>query len=350
MASFKEILKIQKTFQKRHVQNNKLFFEDYYIPKLVKTLLLLIVNILSPIICIIRKIGSKRVRLNKPKYNFSVCAIFKNEELSLKQWIEYHLQIGVEHFYLYNNNSTDNFNEILKPYIENSIVTLVDWPMTRAQQMPAYKDCYDQFKDETRWIAYIDLDEYITPFYETDIKKWISKFQNYPSVYIYWKMFGTSGVIHHDVNKLILEQYISCWENYYVMGKSIINTDYDVYKFDIKYTHTLFGSVNLFGYKIPIPPINEFNKYVFLEIHRTGLFSKKFTIQLNHYYSKSFYEYMDKKRARGDVAFEGEIAKQLKSDEVFYYFQNQCISTDYKIFRFINELKLRMGFIKENGK
>ena len=42
------------------------------------------------------------------KYYFSICAIFKDESLSIKEWIEYHKLIGVEHFYLYNNNSTDS--------------------------------------------------------------------------------------------------------------------------------------------------------------------------------------------------------------------------------------------------
>ena len=55
--------------------------------------------------------------LRKPKYNkkyrISICGIFKNEAPFLKEWIEFHEMIGIEHFYLYNNNSDDNFEEIL---------------------------------------------------------------------------------------------------------------------------------------------------------------------------------------------------------------------------------------------
>ena len=62
------------------------------------------------------------------KYNFSICAIFKNEAPYLKEWIEYHLIFGVDHFYLYNVGSHDSFQSILKPYINKGLVTYIDWP------------------------------------------------------------------------------------------------------------------------------------------------------------------------------------------------------------------------------
>ena len=37
------------------------------------------------------------------KYNVAICAIFKNEEPYIKEWIEFHKIVGVDHFYLYNN-------------------------------------------------------------------------------------------------------------------------------------------------------------------------------------------------------------------------------------------------------
>ena len=45
------------------------------------------------------------VKPQDKKYNVAVCAIFKNEAPYLKEWIEFNHLVGVEHFYLYNNNS-----------------------------------------------------------------------------------------------------------------------------------------------------------------------------------------------------------------------------------------------------
>ena len=52
------------------------------------------------------------------RYKTAICLIFKDEAPFLQEWIEYHHLIGIEHFYLYNNNSTDNYEEVLKPYID----------------------------------------------------------------------------------------------------------------------------------------------------------------------------------------------------------------------------------------
>src|SRR5437016_521510 len=62
------------------------------------------------------------------KYNLSICTIFKNEAPYLKEWIEYHKLVGVDHFYLYNNLSLDAFRRILAPYIKDELVTLIQWP------------------------------------------------------------------------------------------------------------------------------------------------------------------------------------------------------------------------------
>lgn len=166
----------------------------------------------------------KREKIRANKYKFSICAIFKNETLSLKEWIEYHLLIGVDHFYLYNNNSDDDYITILKPYIERGIVTLIEWPIAPPSQVPAYKHFYENFKKDNQWIAFIDLDEYICPRRCDDIKEWITKYDNYPSVVAYWKMFGASGLFKHDRNKLITEQYYQCWDRLYDYGKTLLGT------------------------------------------------------------------------------------------------------------------------------
>eukprot|EP01024_Parvocaulis_polyphysoides_P009844 TRINITY_DN13199_c0_g1_i1.p3 TRINITY_DN13199_c0_g1~~TRINITY_DN13199_c0_g1_i1.p3 ORF type:complete len:138 (-),score=4.69 TRINITY_DN13199_c0_g1_i1:75-488(-) len=47
------------------------------------------------------------------KYNVSIGTIFKNEAQYLLEWIAYHTIIGIEHFYLFNDDSTDEFMEVL---------------------------------------------------------------------------------------------------------------------------------------------------------------------------------------------------------------------------------------------
>lgn len=102
-------------------------------------------------------------KTNSKKYKISICAIFKNEAHNMKEWIEFHKIVGIQHFYMYNNFSEDNYIEVLKSYIEEGLVTLVEWPIELGQ-FPAYKNFYETYRGETNWVSFLDLDEFITPF------------------------------------------------------------------------------------------------------------------------------------------------------------------------------------------
>ncbi len=60
--------------------------------------------------------------LPQPEYYLAVCAIAKNEGAYFEEWIEWHRKLGVEKFYIYDNESTDNTKEILAPYVESGLV------------------------------------------------------------------------------------------------------------------------------------------------------------------------------------------------------------------------------------
>ena len=42
----------------------------------------------------------------KFKYNTSICLICKDENPYINEWLEYHIGIGINHFYIYDNMST----------------------------------------------------------------------------------------------------------------------------------------------------------------------------------------------------------------------------------------------------
>lgn len=128
------------------------------------------------------------------RYDVSLCLIFKDEGKFLKEWLDYHLTIGVDHFYLYDNNSTDDFMNVVRPYMERGLVTLIDWPYQQAQ-VKCYKHCLETFCNETKWIGYIDADEFICPKYASTIKEWLRHYAKFPAIVIDWLQFGTNGYI-----------------------------------------------------------------------------------------------------------------------------------------------------------
>lgn len=142
------------------------------------------------------------------KHQLAVCAIFKNEAPYLKEWLEFYKLIGVQHFYLYNNNSTDNYKEILQPYIESKEVDLIDWdyPYALGQaQNSAYNNCLRKARGKVKWLGFLDLDEFLFPVQENNLQTFLKQYESYGAVCANWVMFGTSDIEIIPDNTLTIE-------------------------------------------------------------------------------------------------------------------------------------------------
>lgn len=270
------------------------------------------------------------------KYSLVVCSIFREEAPFLKEWIEYHRIIGVEHFYLYNNFSQDNYLEIIRPYIKQHIVTLIDWPVNQGQ-MRAYEHFWKNYRKDTQWVTFIDLDEFYCPFIHLTLTDWLKKYEKQPSVVVYWMMFGTSGYHLHNYTQLVTEQYVVSWEKMYSMGKVFVNTDWEFYKI---YPHVIEAKCYLGKLRFRVPSVNEFGKYLKWDYIPRSSIRGNFTIQLNHYWTKAFDETINRKFKRGDAVFENAPTRNL---DAFYFCEHNCCTINYKIYRFMIQLKLAMG-------
>ena len=127
-----------------------------------------------------------------PKYYLAVCAIAKNEGSYFQEWIEWHRKQGVEKFYIYDNESTDCTKEVLKPYIESGLVEYIYFPGYR-MQLAAYDDCLKNYRFDARWIAFIDLDEFIVPIKDDSIPAFLKRFEDSPAVEVNWLIYGSGG-------------------------------------------------------------------------------------------------------------------------------------------------------------
>lgn len=127
-----------------------------------------------------------------PEHYLSVCAIAKNEGPYFEEWIEWHLAHGVEKFYIYDNESTDNTGDILEPYIKRNIVEYKYWP-GRKMQLAAYDDCLAKHRFSSRWIAFIDLDEFIVPVKDKSITEFMKRLESFCAVEINWLIYGSNG-------------------------------------------------------------------------------------------------------------------------------------------------------------
>ncbi|MDR2860306.1 MAG: glycosyltransferase family 92 protein [Elusimicrobiota bacterium] len=213
----------------------------------------------------------------------SVAAIVKNETPYIQEWIEYHLLAGVEKFYIYNNESEDNIEEVLKPYIKEGIVVYKNFP-GKAVQCYAYIDAIKRYRNKTRWLAIIDADEFIVPLKHEKITDFLRDFESYSQVLMGWMLYGSSG---HKVkqNGLIIEDY-----------KYNVSLDYITNSKVVVNPRAVRGVLNPHWCFVNGLAVDE-NKQVFEVYPYTNKYFKpisKTAICVNHYYCKSWEEYLNK--------------------------------------------------------
>ncbi len=162
----------------------------------------------------------KRIKDNpaSPEYYLSVCAIAKNEGPYIEEWIEWHRACGVEKFYIYDNGSADDTKKVLEPYVKSGLVDYTYFPGPR-RQLAAYDDCLERHRFASRWIAVIDLDEFIVPVRDKSIPAFLKKCETFAAVEVNWLVYGSGGQREKTQGK-VMERFrfhaaadhpLNCW-------------------------------------------------------------------------------------------------------------------------------------------
>ena len=218
--------------------------------------------------------------LKKDMHYLSVIAIFKNETMNLKVWLDHYIWQGVNHFYLIDNGSTDEPMNILQEYIDKGLVSYHYKP-EKHRQTEHYREVFDfeDLKNNTYWLIMCDLDEF---FYGVDKKLIIKLYQSqqFNVIYCNWIMFGTMLNKHPDDIRTAIthrEPGLHVNTKYIFKPKCIINS----LKFDQhKITTTLTGNAKRVKYANNL-------------------------IRLNHYPIQSLEFFTKVKMTRGDVHNDG---------------------------------------------
>ena len=249
-------------------------------------------------------------------YFISIACIIKNEGPYLKEWIEYHKLIGVEHFYVYDNESDDNTKEILKPYIDSGLITYLFFP-GRDMQDIAYEHCSKHFGHETKWLAVLDLDEFIVLKQSKNLKEFMAEFSDCSQLSIHWMMYGSSEHKKTPVGG-VLANFKAHEAKPMFSPKSIFNPR----------TVTAWGSHYMW---VCGKWVNE-NKE---EFGKDRISCPTAKVQVNHYMIKSWEEFYNRKVARGRADYY-TFGDDLKA--YFDRFDKNEVADDLMM-PYVNELK-----------
>lgn len=160
------------------------------------------------------------------RYALSICTISQNDAPYLKEWIDFHKCVGVQHFYLFNHGSQDNMDAVLQPYIDAGEVELFHWPVIPNQpavlaQVDVYNWTIRYASGETKWLAIIDTDEFLFPVEKDNLVDFLADYENYGGVTVNWQMYGTSGVEKIQPGEFLIEKLVWKAEETYSENSSI---------------------------------------------------------------------------------------------------------------------------------
>ncbi|MRG69302.1 glycosyltransferase family 2 protein [Lactobacillus reuteri] len=241
------------------------------------------------------KLKKREKALKASKYDNNrqlfIAAIVKDEELYIKEWVQYHLIIGFDKIIIYDNSNNNKTYNSLKKFIENGTVTYqkMSGPV---HQMDAYNDALNKVKKKDCYLMFLDADEFIfLKNKDADLKKIVNVIFNkgdyIGGLVINWEVFGSSHYINKP-NGLVTQSYI--YRSKYNFSKN-------------NHVKTICDPQKVAGVLNPHYPeyLNGYNA-VNLELKNVyGAFNKpnkEASIRINHYFTKSKAEFI-KKRSRG---------------------------------------------------
>jgi hypothetical protein len=258
----------------------------------------------------------------------SIVAIYRDEAVYLREWLEFHRIVGVERFFLYDNFSLDEHREMLAPYIDEGSVVLHDWPVFPGQ-IPAYDDALRRHGHESRWIAFIDLDEFLFSPTLKPLPELLRDYEAHPGVLANWAIFGSSGN-RTPPSGLVTENYL--WRAKTPDGpqqsKSIVDPS--------RAKHC--GGAHFFFYQEGAGSAVD-------ELHRPVPYGRtpepaSDRLRVNHYYTKSIEE--GKRRLLKRAATTGNL-RTAAHNRLEIVDENMNDVLDETITAYLPELRSRLG-------
>jgi len=271
-----------------------------------------------------------------------IFTVIKNEHEYLNEWIKYHLDLGINHIFIFEDIDSDSHKEICKKYnnvtLRSISLILNDYELNKVKQIkstqiknhnenPQYiyiKKGLTYLKSLNKydWCFVIDNDEFITLENDNDsLESIISLFNNYDAFILQWKCYGANGLIHKPnySNKGIIETYTKEIAGHVPTAtpQSLTKTCYNLNTYQESY----------FLYTHQPSKYCNFCRTNFSKDRNTPVYDK---IYIRHYITKSWEEYLYKKKSRG--YFFGK----LRTFEAFFVINPDMNYKKHELMKLIN--------------
>ena len=132
------------------------------------------------------------------RHGLAIVLIVRNEAVHIEEWARFHAAAGARHFHVYDDGCTDGTIGVLTEAVPG-MVTVIPWHQKfrgagreMHNQVLAYAHATRNFGGAYRWMAYIDVDEFLVPKVG-DLNAALGGLEACRSISLPWHMFGRSG-------------------------------------------------------------------------------------------------------------------------------------------------------------
>lgn len=150
----------------------------------------------------------------KPIYKIKdeccMCAIAKEENRYIKEFVDYYKAYDLKKIYLYENNEIngEKFDDVIEDYIKSGFVEIINFRGVPIPQNKAYNDCYRKHNKDYNWIIFYDIDEFI---YLKDFKNIIKflqdkRFEKCKRIQLNYILHTDNNIIYYD-NRSLHERF-----------------------------------------------------------------------------------------------------------------------------------------------
>ena len=290
------------------------------------------------------EIGELGERGNK----LGVVAIVKNERSYIGEWLQFQFLQGASHVYIYDNGSTDDTVDVALRYA-GSNVTVVPWQTFAIAdehkfsiQSLAYGHALCNFGPRLRWMAFIDVDEFLFSPTGAVLPAVLEKLDHLPSIAVPWTNFGPNGHLTKP-SGLVIDNYTECAPHPLLPSqRSLLRYKSIVDPLQISAMASHLFPVRNHG----VVAINERGEMIPTYKTTDNRFVATDLLQLNHYFTRSAEE-IQERIAKGRVSQNGRVNENYLERRLTAY--SQRIIRDETIRQFSADLRRRLKKIEQTA-
>lgn len=239
-----------------------------------------------------------------------ICAMAKNENKYINEWVKHYVDLGIDKIYLYDNNDKDSEyvgDFIDKKYLDKVVIKNIRGQKRPKLQQDIYTGFYHKYGKSFDWCLFCDIDEFL--FGITNFHSWLMQPQikNALQIRVKWKLFGDDDLIERDMTKSVVETFtheiksslhrnLEYKGNLEIQGKALVRGGLD--NVIIRSPH--FASIGY--YDNIIPSVLPNGKPCYSKVAITEDYTNT-NVYLHHYMTKSLSEFIEQKLNRTDAVY-----------------------------------------------